>query len=247
MTINVPFSLLNLTLSTPIIATPTQYLPLQPGQGPSRNYEFGRAFLQAAFVGVNWETADNDGNGVWFLAQAPGPNTPTQNPATAIGIKDNTIAGSTTIWKDTWSGAWTILESTSTSTGGTTGTTSNGPPTSSTASSKSGLSAGASAGIAVGVAIPALAAAIVAIIFYKRHRATANKIQGSSERETSGIGRYDQGEISHGPGFRESYKASGYGPRELESGNHTIESNRGPGPENLDTGHRVPGPVEMAG
>ena len=32
-------------------------------------YTLGRAFLQAAFVGVNWEPDV----GLWFLAQAPGP------------------------------------------------------------------------------------------------------------------------------------------------------------------------------
>jgi hypothetical protein len=76
MTINVPFALLNLTLTAPIISTPTQYLPLQPGQGPNGAYQLGRAFLQAAFIAVNWQTAGGDGDGAWFLAQAPGPNTP---------------------------------------------------------------------------------------------------------------------------------------------------------------------------
>ncbi|KAE8444952.1 hypothetical protein EG329_014079 [Mollisiaceae sp. DMI_Dod_QoI] len=247
MTINVPFSLLNLTLTAPITTTATQYLPLRRGQGPSGSYELGRAFLQAAFIGVNWQAADNDGNGVWFLAQAPGPNTPTQNPATGIGAKDNSIVGSTSVWKDTWTGAWTVLGSTNTSTGGTTTTT---PSKSSTAASKTGLSTGATAGIAVGITIPALAAMAAAFFFYKRHRAAKNKSQGSSERETSqttGTGRYDQAEVGTDPGFRGSYKTSGYGPRELEGGNYTIPPPNNFEPRQSETAHDVSRPVEMAG
>lgn len=110
MTIKVPFALLNLTLIQPIIDTPTQYLPLRPGQGPSGSYELGRAFLQAAFIGVNWQTAQGDGDGAWFLAQAPGPNTPSKNPLTVIDAKNSTIIGLNASWEDTWKGSWTVIE-----------------------------------------------------------------------------------------------------------------------------------------
>lgn len=82
ITIKVPFMLLNLTLEAPLWLTPTPYFPCMPSDGP---YSLGRAFLQAAFVGVNW----HKGAGVWFLAQAPGPDyqsTPSTtviNPRTA--------------------------------------------------------------------------------------------------------------------------------------------------------------------
>lgn len=82
ITIKVPFMLLNLTLEAPLLLTPTPYFPCMPSDGP---YSLGRAFLQAAFVGVNW----HKGTGVWFLAQAPGPDyqsTPSTtviNPRTA--------------------------------------------------------------------------------------------------------------------------------------------------------------------
>jgi hypothetical protein len=72
MTINVPFKLLNLTLEEPLAHTPIQYFPCRPMTNGA-SYTLGRAFLQAAFVGVNWQS---DLNGLWFLAQAPGPNTP---------------------------------------------------------------------------------------------------------------------------------------------------------------------------
>lgn len=119
MTINVPFALLNLTLTAPITNTPTANLPLRPGLGPSGGYELGRSFLQAAFIGVNWHTASGDGDGVWFLAQAPGPNTPSKNPLTAIQPKDSAIVGSSARWLDTWKGSWTVLESGGAAPGGT--------------------------------------------------------------------------------------------------------------------------------
>jgi hypothetical protein len=102
ITIRVPFSLLNLTLTSPIISTPTLYFPCFPGQAPGGIFSLGRSFLQAAFIGVNWRT----GNGVWFLAQAPGPNTPTTIAPTPIQPTDNSIISSTTVWADTWSGFW---------------------------------------------------------------------------------------------------------------------------------------------
>ena len=55
-TIKVPFQLLNLTLEPPIVSNPQQYFPCRPFQtnGGSGNYFLGRAFLQAAFIGINW-------------------------------------------------------------------------------------------------------------------------------------------------------------------------------------------------
>ena len=68
--IKVPFQLLNLNLGPPLIEKATAYFPCQPPQDNSM-YSLGRAFLQAAFLGVDWiETP-----GKWYLAQAPGPNT----------------------------------------------------------------------------------------------------------------------------------------------------------------------------
>lgn len=62
--IKVPFALLNLTLDYPLVDRPTPYFPCMP---TNRTYGLGRAFLQAAFVGVNW----GNGVGSWFLAQCP--------------------------------------------------------------------------------------------------------------------------------------------------------------------------------
>ena len=69
LTIKVPFSLLNLTLKAPLVEKPTSYFPCM---GTTGTYALGRAFAQAAFIGVNWGLPA----GNWFLAQAPGPNIP---------------------------------------------------------------------------------------------------------------------------------------------------------------------------
>lgn len=68
VTIKVPFSLLNLTLDKPIVQKPTVYFPCQSYE-PSQNkpYILGRAFLQAAFLGRNWNRQ------ISWLGQAPGP------------------------------------------------------------------------------------------------------------------------------------------------------------------------------
>ncbi|TVY78110.1 hypothetical protein LSUE1_G006095 [Lachnellula suecica] len=143
MTINVPFSLLNLTLTSPLVSTPTQYFPCNSfDYGKSYGgYMLGKAFLQAAFLGVNWQL---DGKGKWFLAQAPGPNTPSQAVAKAIGLNDAFITPTTNEWVDTWKGAWTPITD-STNSGSST------PSQSIAQNKKSGLSGGAIAGIAIGV------------------------------------------------------------------------------------------------
>ncbi|CAG8278011.1 unnamed protein product [Penicillium salamii] len=68
ITIRVPFQLLNLTLEAPLVKKPTRYFPCFGTEG---TYALGRAFFQAAFLGVNYGTGNGIGN--WFLAQAPGP------------------------------------------------------------------------------------------------------------------------------------------------------------------------------
>ena len=56
MTIKVPFALLNLRLESPIVSTLQQYFSCRPfyANDGSGKYEFGKAFLQATFIGMNW-------------------------------------------------------------------------------------------------------------------------------------------------------------------------------------------------
>lgn len=157
ITIKVPFQLLNLTLQAPITDIPTQYFPCRPPGGDS-GFALGRAFLQAAFVGVQWDS----NSGSWFFAQAPGPNTaqiPQQVTLTT------TVSGSSNTWSDSWTGHWTPLNET-TSTVNSTNTTTNAPPAAKPGS-PGGLSTGAKAGIGVGCAAAVLTIIAAALYLYR--------------------------------------------------------------------------------
>ena len=140
ITIKVPFALLNLTLEAPIVSTPQQYFPCRPfyANDGSGYYEFGKAFLQAAFIGMNWQ------KNKWFMAQAPGPGVGASN-VQPIGDADTSIDSDPIgNFATTWAKDWTAV---SQSGSGTAGGNNSGR-----GSSKSGLSTGAKAGIGVGVA-----------------------------------------------------------------------------------------------
>ena len=173
LTINVPFSLLNLTLQKPLVSTPTPYFPCQPPQAPDNSttyYSLGRAFLQAAFIGVAW---DGQGFGEWYLAQAPGPNTDT-NPQTKPFTYGAPPVGLTTDWAGTWKGFWTPLPTPlSVSTSQPLSPTNTTVPTqrnTASAPSKHGLSGGAIAGIAIGAGAIVLATAGFSILLFRRKK-----------------------------------------------------------------------------
>ena len=174
LTIKVPFQLLNLTLEEPLVSVSTAYFPCQPPQGSEGHYSLGRAFLQAAFIGVNWARA---GQSDWYLAQAPGPNTNT-NPQSR-SFTSSPPVGTTEEWADTWDGFWTALPS-ATVTSNTlseTATAARGPSRSSAIStlmssppSPHSLSGGAIAGIAIGGAFALLLVACGVGVWLYRHR-----------------------------------------------------------------------------
>ncbi|KAL8849551.1 MAG: hypothetical protein Q9221_005485 [Calogaya cf. arnoldii] len=155
LTIKVPFQLLNLSLEQPLITRPTTYFPCQPPQGSS-TYSLGRAFLQAAFIGVNWA----QGLGHWYLAQAPGPNTAKNAIPTLFA---NTINGSSAKWSDTWKTHWTALRDDET-------TVTNDSSVEPVAHK---LSKGAYVGIGLGCAA-AVGAALLTFIYDKRRRRRKN-------------------------------------------------------------------------
>lgn len=162
-TINVPFKLLNLTLTAPLTTNPTQYFPCKAET--HTYFQLGRAFLQAAFVGANWGAYS--GNAAWWLAQAPGPNIPSQVTILNIGSADTTITGSANDWSSTWKGSWAPLAQSSSS-----GITSTSPTASNTPTRhSSGLSTGAKAGIGVGIGlfVIMIAALVYLFIFWTRH------------------------------------------------------------------------------
>jgi hypothetical protein len=175
MTINVPFKLLNLTLEEPLAHTPTQYFPCRPVTNGG-SYTLGRAFLQAAFVGVNWQS---DLNGSWFLAQAPGLNTPSTAVVTPIRFSDTSISSSSNQWIDSWKGSWTVLDESSSSSNTTaTGSDTTPSATNSSASSTSsslgtkGISHSAIAGIILGCVAVALALLSFFLIHRRKRRST---------------------------------------------------------------------------
>lgn len=146
ITIKVPFQLLNLTLDAPLVTTPTQYFPCQPPQD-THTWSLGRAFLQAAFFGVDW----GDGPGKWYLAQAPGPNTassPNQSPFSS----STPVTPSPGIsWNGTWEGSWSPLPDDLSQPNHTTSTNTSSPNQQSQPARKGGLKAWVIVVIVIGV------------------------------------------------------------------------------------------------
>ena len=176
LTIKVSFQLLNLTLQPPIVATTQQYFPCRPfhANDGSGNYFLGKAFLQAAFIGMNWQQEK------FFLAQAPGPGVGASN-IKPIGPYDTSIdADPIEKFGMTWARDWTALSDANESRNSTPFPTAHRPKdTPDTGSSKnrtaipttrqkdvlgSGLSSGTKAGIAVGAIVGALAAAVAGVV-----------------------------------------------------------------------------------
>ena len=173
LTINVPFQLLNLTLQAPLMSISTPYFPCQPPQGQEDSYSLRRAFLQAAFIGVNWNSS---GESQWFLAQAPGPNTDT-NPQSRSST-DSVPVGIGKEWADTWNGFWTALPASETS--------ANPAPNQSTPPehSSASLSGGAIAGIAIGGASAAIVVGIAILLFRRRIRKRLKTKQATSQNKS---------------------------------------------------------------
>lgn len=149
VSISLPFALLNLTLISPLVSSPTMYFPCSPFSPPDgMTYILGRAFLQGAFLGQNWQ------NDTLWLAQAPGPNTPSENVKT-IEPGDWLIDGMVNppSWEETWNGVLAPL------------------PESENEGEHSGLSSGAKAGIGVAVTVVGIAIVAAGVYCCRRGRA----------------------------------------------------------------------------
>ena len=176
-TIKVPFRLLNLTLDKPLTDTPTPYFPCKPDPGIGGAWTFGRAFLQAAFLGVSYD------QNKLFLAQAPGPNIGTSNVLPWLPT-DITMKTSASTFAETWAQSWKPLPSNSSMSA----TSANSP-----SQPSSTLSAGAIAGIVI--AIVAAAAITISMLFLLRRRRRRQAVEwkpisppemGASEQESQG-------------------------------------------------------------
>lgn len=220
ITIKVPFQLLNLTLESPIVQYPQQYFPCRPfySMDGTGNYYLGKVFLQAAMIGINWQTK------AFFLAQAPGPEVSSPN-IQSIGPSDTSI-GSLPIanFASSWSKSWRLLaqQSNGTATNDTTNatksdgatinsTTATKPATTSNGTNPRLLSTGAKIGIGFGAAIgflTLLAAGIVTIVYrhrklqrlkaQKQERVTyVTRLHELQRRDTAGLHELSPGDLPH--------------------------------------------------
>lgn len=170
VTVKVPFLLLNLTLGPALsgLNEPVPYFPCMP-YVPTRaedHYVLGRAFLQAALIGRNWDKA------VSWLAQAPGPGLGLQG----LGVSPQNIdpdqvtleafpGDAAAQSRSTWSAYWTPLpEPIASNDSATAAPDSDGD-----------LSTGAKAGIGVGVSIigTAFIAGLVLILWRRKKASSA--------------------------------------------------------------------------
>ena len=100
LTIKAPFALLNLTLEPPLVEEPTFCFPCRPEMLEISS--LGRAFLQAACLGVHWDREPPQ----WYLAQAPGPKI-SQN--SSQNFFSDTHANISSDWAETWQDHWMPL------------------------------------------------------------------------------------------------------------------------------------------
>lgn len=184
ITIKVPFRVLNLTLRPPIVDTPVSYFPCKPYDG--KLYVLGRAFLQAAFLGFEYE------HNLAYIAQAPGPGME-QSMIHTFQPTDNTITPNVLgTFASSWASSWTILHdstagsnSTSNSTNSFSstpsgGATANARPTTSSQSHQE-LSTGAITGAVIGSVFGTAAIIAFATIMWRNVKtARQTAIAGTS-------------------------------------------------------------------
>ncbi|KAL5873957.1 hypothetical protein ACKVWH_009585 [Pyricularia oryzae] len=106
--IKVPFKLLNLQLEPPLVESTTPYFPCRPIPSIDAFY-FGRAFLQAAYVIVNYD------NNVTIIAQAPGPDSGSEQLVSLQPDQTNLEKNNYFDFADSWKAHWNELSGESTS------------------------------------------------------------------------------------------------------------------------------------
>lgn len=186
-TIKIPFTLLNLTLSPPILPAGTpdkQYFPCHDLDADNGYWELGRAFLQGAFFGINYE------QNLTFLAQAPGPGME-QSIIRTFAAGDKTVSVGDgkpkseeegwQSWVESWRGEWTQLA-----------VDLKGEP-----EEKKGLSGGAVAGVVIGVLAGLGAVAAMGWFFWrKRREAKEREEKEPKELSTGGQARHKKRRVS---------------------------------------------------
>ncbi|KAG7050901.1 aspartic-type endopeptidase [Colletotrichum scovillei] len=193
ITIKIPFRLLNLTIDR----MPARenyvnwgvdtYWPCKPwtesdivASSSLNRYTLGRAFLQGAFTGFNYDRER------FFMAQAPGPGMSEQ-----LIVPDNSQdlrSRPADTFVDTWREYWTELEVAAGGTGGTGGTPGTTPEaTGDNSTPTSGLGTGAIAGIAVAAGCGLVA--LVALLWFFCWRARRRRNSDEEHKNENGSGR----------------------------------------------------------
>ena len=177
LTIKVPFQLLNLTLEPPIIQELRQYFPCQPLTSvgmTGHSSILGRAFLQSAYVSINWEANFSLVQGpvdraVFFLAQAPGPGVNGTDVQPITSELRKLVSRPMDDFAKSWAQTWALLEEKEESSDKPSSTP--GP----LALEPAGSGVTRSTKIAVGVCVPVGILALIGIAWWyvlwkKRHR-----------------------------------------------------------------------------
>ncbi|KAH6977339.1 aspartic peptidase domain-containing protein [Ilyonectria sp. MPI-CAGE-AT-0026] len=166
--IRVPFMHLNLTLTSPLVESPTAYFPCHVnGKG---QYVLGRAYLQDAFIGANWDPRAAK----WWMAQAPGRNIQAVPNIATIEPTDESISKGGNDWEASWDGVWNKKV------GSATTPTSSTSPTNTPTSEKTvegGMAIGTKIGVGIGVGVGVLITILGAYFFWRwrrRHNQTSS-------------------------------------------------------------------------
>ncbi|KAH8168918.1 aspartic-type endopeptidase [Sarocladium implicatum] len=171
VTIKVPFKLLNLTIEYPLIDLAdgaVSYFPCQPRDSEDGVWQLGRAFLQAAFLGMDYDAQK------MYLAQAPGPD---MAQSVTRDWEDGKVprTNDADSFADTWKSSWTPLDGDDASSSQKDDDTNNSSNTNAEEDGES-ISPGAIAGIVIGcVAGLAALAALIWFFFFRRRRDTEVK------------------------------------------------------------------------
>lgn len=245
VTISVPFPLLTLTLKYPLAqsAANTKYFPCTTlvegttilNDAPAAI--LGRAFLQAAFIGINW--SDKSG-ATWFMAQAPGPNTPGTASVKDIPLDNTTIIPSQNSWINTWDGGWAVLAK-----DGTTALVSPSQPvatatgsgisriSNSGGHSTSSLTVAVKIGLGIGLGIFVFGVTTAALLWRKK-RGRRNQQRGLPIEATHACAKPCE----------TAYKYGGFMPGELEGNNYKYQD-RLRNPQELEDHDRRSRPQEL--
>ncbi|TWU74691.1 hypothetical protein ED733_004741 [Metarhizium rileyi] len=176
ITINVPFQHLNLTLTVPLLVSDAQYFPCFTGDPGA--FVLGRAFMQDVFLGASYD------NSLWWLAQAPGPDIPSNPNVVNLASSDESVSASGTEWASTWDRVWSASASDAKP------SPSPSPETSSTSQFSPGLSTGEKVGIGVGVGVALLVLAAAGALFW--HKTRRSKLSQESHTVSDESNSYSQ-------------------------------------------------------